>query len=513
MKRFICMLSVIIIFLLVFNSCAKKKYSPHFQGPYLGQKPPGNKPQLFLPGLVSTNYIDHCTAFIKAGRVCVFSIWEKGTFFMYEKDGLWTQPQKVPWQNEQGATDFTAGPDDFTIYFQSGRLTGPDDEKRESNTWSVTWKEEGWAEPEPLPEPANTSEYWEGYPSVDSSGTVYFFTWARPDSRDGDIYRSRFIEGSGYLAAERLPEPINSDYYEVDPIVSPDGSYVLFGSGRPGGYSNQLDLYVTFRKDDGSWSSAFNAGPALNPFCIPTRMTLTPDGRYFFFPSRQETSLSKGEKVESQRVEQWGDYDIYWISTDFILALKEQNLNKQSAAGKIRQEYLNSGINSAAALLKSINTQEKSEYYFELSEFLSFCGELLALDNCDHADHFYETMISFFHEKARIMLGYSLTCLMHSRTKHGLELMQALWSEFPELRSEEMYIVTMQLRYRKQKEAELELLRFVTDEFPESHIVFYYLAEAYSNYGNKKQAILNCRKALELKPDFEIADALLKKLE
>ncbi len=513
MKNLIVCFSLVLLSLFFFGGCSKNEDFPEYTGPYLGQEPPGFEPQLFLPGLISTNYIDHCIAFLNGGRVCVFSIWEKGTYYLYEKDGRWTQPQKVPWQNEQGATDFTAGPDDRTIYFQSRRPTSADDEKQENNTWIVEWTGGSWTEPVPLPEPANTEEYSEGYPSAAPDGTVYFFTRSRPDSRDGDIYRSRFIEGRGYLEAERFEDPINSDYYEVDPFVAPDGSYLLFGSGRPGGYSLLLDLYICFRRDDGKWTHPFNAGPTLNPFCIPTRMSVTPDGKYFFFPSRQHTTIPKGEDVRSSRVEQWGDYDVYWISTDFINDLREQYMNKKCAADEIRREYLNSGLSHTEALLGELYSREKNDYYFELSEFLIFCGEMIAKNYFDQADKFYKTLLSVFPEDSRIMLGYSVACIMNGRTTYGLELMKEFWSQFPGRKSEDVFIITYQLRNKSRKEDELEVLQFVTDEFPGSAYAFYYLAEAYSHYGDTEYAIEKCRKALELKPDFDDAATLLKKLE
>ena len=153
--------------------CGDRDDFPQLTGPYLGQSPPGSEPQLFMPGLISTNYTNHCIGFLREGRVCVFSIWEKGTYYLYEKDGRWTQPEKVPWQNEQSTTDFTAGPDGNTIYFQSRRPTTPDDKERENNTWKVEWTGNDWTEPIPLPSPANTEEFSEGYPSVTPDGSVY----------------------------------------------------------------------------------------------------------------------------------------------------------------------------------------------------------------------------------------------------------------------------------------------------------------------------------------------------
>jgi len=103
MKKSTYLMSALaLIFVLLIGCCTKKNELHVLSGPYLGQPPPGSKPLLFMPGLISTNYIDHCIGFLRDGRVCVFSIWEKGTYHMYEKDGRWTQPEKVPWKMSRG---------------------------------------------------------------------------------------------------------------------------------------------------------------------------------------------------------------------------------------------------------------------------------------------------------------------------------------------------------------------------------------------------------------------------
>lgn len=294
-------------------------------------------------------------------------------------------------------------------------------------------------------------------------------------------------------------------------IMNPDGSYLLFGSDRPGGYS-LFDLYICFYKDDGKWTHPFNAGPILNPLCDPTRMSVSPDGKYLFFSSRQNTVIPKGEDAESPKVELWGDSDVYWLSTAIFNALKGQYLNKISAADEIRNEYLNLGLRAAVALLKERYSNNQDDYHFELSEFLVFCGEIIAKNDFDQADKFYEALLSVFPEDARIMLGYSVACILNGRTTKGLEVMKDFWARFPDRKSDEMFMITYQLRNKSRKDEELEVLQFGTDEFPGSAKAFYFLAEACGHYEETERAIENCRKALELKPDFDEAAALLEKL-
>jgi tetratricopeptide (TPR) repeat protein len=315
-----------------------------------------------------------------------------------------------------------------------------------------------------------------------------------------------------YLEAERLPAPINSYYYEVDPFVAPDGSYLLFGSDRPGGYG-LMDLYISFRKEDRSWTNPFNTGSELNPFCMPTRMSITPDGKYFFFPSRQETDAPKGEDFVTSNIEKWGDYDIYWVDTSFIDDLRDQYMGKKSAAEMIVSEYREQGILSAAAMLSELYNTKQDSLYFELSEFMIFCGDLMRAGHSEEAEKLYVALLESIPEEFRIKQGYAITCILNGQASQGLDLIKEMWTQFPSKKSEDMFISTFQLRRESRMEDELAVLRFITHEFPGSGLAHFWLADAFEHYGNIEEALKHCTKALELKPSFEDAIEMLKRLK
>ena len=58
-------LALIFAFLI---GCTQKDELSVLSGPYLGQTPPDSTPKLYMPGLISTNYIDHCIGFLREGR-------------------------------------------------------------------------------------------------------------------------------------------------------------------------------------------------------------------------------------------------------------------------------------------------------------------------------------------------------------------------------------------------------------------------------------------------------------
>ena len=84
------------------------------------------------------------------------------------------------------------------------------------------------------------------------------------------------------------------------PSVAPDERYIIFDSERPGGFGAD-DLYVCFRKPDGSWGEAINLGDTINSPGGEAIPHMTPDGKYLLYTAKR---------------------DIYWVSTEFIDGLQ-----------------------------------------------------------------------------------------------------------------------------------------------------------------------------------------------
>lgn len=481
-----------------------------FEGPYCGQQRPVGRPEILLPGLLTTRDLEGCAAFLDDGKVLVFSSWERGTLYTFEDQGSWRVPLPAPWQNDRGVTDFTAGPDGRTVFFQSARPTDPEDDERETNTWYARWTGSGWTDPTSLPEPANMPDRWEGYPSVAADGTVVFFSIAEERSRAGEIFVSTLVDGE-YLEAEALPDPINSEYHEVDPLVAPDGSYLLFGSGRPGGY--QLgDLYVSFRAADGSWGPPVNAGPGFNNIGEPIRMNLTTDGSTLLFPSDQTTTADKGPPVDSPMAQKYGDADVYWMDTGFIEELRTSLWNRTSAAAAFVAEYRTRGLRPAIDALQ--RTLVEDDGYLELSDLMMFCASLVSEGRTEEAGDLYRALLAAMPEDAfRIRQGFAVGCILDGALETGIEHLRELWADHPETRSEpKLGLLTYQLSLRGRSPDELGFLRFITSEFPDSDLAQVGLATAFERRQQIPEALACGERALEINPDCTDAKELLERL-
>ncbi len=298
------------VVVLPFGGCAQSNSAGAHEvsGPYLGLEPPGLIPEIFAPGIISTDGDEGCTAFLNEGRVFVFNRSaqdsEDWTYIpihvMQLGDNGWSVALPVTFQEGHDDDNFTAAPDGKTLYFQSHRPSdGSSDPPQHVSIWRVAWDGSGWTEPQVMV----TSEGQPlvgGYPSITSDGTLYVMSSMREGYGEVDIFRSRLVEGS-YGPAENLGPSINSEHIDLDSFVAPDESFLLFCSDRPGGYNREYDLYVAFRRSDGSWSEAINMGSEINSGMSVTRPSVTPDGRFLFFCRHPE-----------------GGDTVYWVDASII---------------------------------------------------------------------------------------------------------------------------------------------------------------------------------------------------
>lgn len=88
------------------------------------------------------------------------------------------------------------------------------------------------------------------------------------------------------LVVEALDKNVNSDYSELNPLLSPDGKTLYFSrKNHPenmGGSKDREDIWYSELDSTGQWSLAKNMGPPFNndePNFINSIQSVTPDGR------------------------------------------------------------------------------------------------------------------------------------------------------------------------------------------------------------------------------------------
>ncbi|MCI0515966.1 hypothetical protein L0128_22355 [candidate division KSB1 bacterium] len=309
---------------------------PKLTGPYLGQTPPGNEPQLFAPGIISDGLHNRDMTMTPDGKEIYFCAAAGNynyTAIFYTKliDGNWTAPEALPFAADPRYLNLEPciAPDGKKLFFLSNR---PDTARGETvgdqDIWVSERQGSGWGTPTNLGAPINT-EAGEFFPAVTNDGTLYF-TREEKGTRKNFIFRSRLVDGQ-YTEPEKLGPEVNSGQSQYNAFVAPDESYLIvpiFGRADSRGGT---DYYLIYRTPDDQWRQPINLGDKINtPQSQEWSPYVSPDGKYFFYMATRLNPENESGKfsLTYQRLQkihqspQNGNADIYWVSAAFIETLK-----------------------------------------------------------------------------------------------------------------------------------------------------------------------------------------------
>ena len=143
-----------------------------------------------------------------------------------------------------------------------------------------------------------------------------------------DIYKASMIDGR-FQDPENLGNIINTAANDYDPCISPDESFLIFASDGRENSLGGIDLFITFRLDNGSWATPLNMGERINSSGHDVCPYLSPDGNYFFFTSSRknyknysETNLTYEDIKHVNLSSGNGRPDIYWVDAKIIEELR-----------------------------------------------------------------------------------------------------------------------------------------------------------------------------------------------
>ncbi len=281
---------------------------------YLGQPRPGQSAVIFAPGLVSTDVYEHSPpAFSPTGDRVLWTIISDRSkpariLEMYwAKDG-WSRPAS-PSFADTTADDFypSYSPDGNWLFFSTRRKM-PDGFSPHDGIclWVVERMAEGWGSPKPFSPLLSMEEVYAH--SITSNGNLYF-SFRRDNGRIFDIAYLKNMQNDQQPII--FPQPLNSPVTDDGPFVAPDESYLLFESSRPGGIERSVDIYICFRRKDGTFGSPINMGETVNSKFTERFPYVSPDGKYLFFGSdRRQDPNAFGT-------------DTYWMDASIIEKLRK----------------------------------------------------------------------------------------------------------------------------------------------------------------------------------------------
>ena len=291
--------SVLFISLLVILSTrifSQQSDIPKLTGLYLGQKPAGTTPEVFAPGIISTESHEFSCCFSPDGKEFYFTRRHPEinvTVVMVSKlvDGVWTKPDIAPFVKKSFSFEPWVTPDNLRLYFQSGKKI-PGQPGPPMNVLYVDREGDGWSIAKNPGAPFNPAKAM--HISSTSEGTLYTTDISSgPGSECLAIIRK--VNGE-YLKLEKLGLPFNKEKQSMHPYISPDESYIIYCVRRLTQKINSV-LFFSSKKKDGTWNEPKELNIGMNagqPF-------ITNDGKFLFFTTGEQ-----------------GKGDLYWVSTKII---------------------------------------------------------------------------------------------------------------------------------------------------------------------------------------------------
>jgi hypothetical protein len=289
---------------------------PVIRGPYLGERAPRDRAELFAPGIVSTRHHEHSSLAIRPdGREMFWTVAsnnpagsrEQKIWHTRENEGVWSEPTQmdVPLA---GTRSPILTPDGKELYFLSDDPdSGPAGTPPRSMVWVKRAVGDSWTEAVPVPNllPRVKNQRTMSF-CFAANGNLYF-DLGGPDSTgqwEWRIYCSE-MKNRTRLQPRPIGDGINVGSVNFCPYVAPNESYLIFASNREGGLGDD-DLYISFRTSGGRWTPPLNMGPKVNTPAPEGFPSVSPDGHFLFFGRHNYRTLQ----------------DYYWIDAQIIQNLK-----------------------------------------------------------------------------------------------------------------------------------------------------------------------------------------------
>jgi len=308
MKKYNVLGVAVLIFLVLISPIAAQENDfPILKGPYLGQVRPGMTPEIFAPGIVSSEdrVYANVTFTPDFSEICWTPNcgdslkWHGGLIISKFQDGSWTRPSEVRFLDEDynHRSPFYSY-DGKRLYFQ-GHLHSNQGWDQKERFYFVEKTPKGWSEPKLLDTIFNKySIHWQF--SLDTHGNIFFGGSPRGVANTGGIYFAKFSNGM-YQEPQLIFS--NEKYGEAvfGPVISPQNDYIIFARIHPRGSTNPriFSIYISFRKGEHDWSEPQQLGAKFDLDSNQPR--ISPDGKYIFFVSND----SKAYWVDARVIEEF----------------------------------------------------------------------------------------------------------------------------------------------------------------------------------------------------------------
>jgi outer membrane protein OmpA-like peptidoglycan-associated protein len=278
-----------------YASKAKQLLAQAQSAQLLAANPVEFKPEA-LPEGINTLEQEYLPSLSADGQTLIFCRRGRDEDFYESRfvNGVWQKAVAIDSLNtdENEAAETISADGKSIIFTRCGASTSCD-------LYLTQFKNGKWNRPAKLAAPLNTN-MWESQPTLSPNGRLLFFTSNRPGGFGGaDIWVSK-LDGKGFGEPVNLGTSINTAGEEITPFIHIDGSTFYYASdGMPG--MGQLDLYVCQLLDESklTFSAPVNLGFPINTSGDESGIAVSRDGARAIMTRNASTGKS--------------NYDLFWF--------------------------------------------------------------------------------------------------------------------------------------------------------------------------------------------------------
>ncbi len=306
------------------------KIDDHINFKYPAIEVPDQLPIVFSPEIISKGFHEFGVT-ISPSLNSIFYITSDKNYSKYYLINLrksrsgWGKPETAEFARAYSVYSAFLSPDSRRLYFSTNRTVNYKSVVlSKNNNWYSEKEVKGWSEPVMI-------NHWFSKDNEDRicsiSNTGNIFLTRNIDGKGTDIYYSKNIDEI-YDKPIEVSEKINSVFNEGRPFISPDESYIIFQSDRPGGIGGN-DIWISFKGINSEWTEPVNFGEPVNSDESEFSPYVSPDGKFLFFSSYRSYSKDKfcnkkyDELIELYSSPRNGYATLYWVSTDILFELKQ----------------------------------------------------------------------------------------------------------------------------------------------------------------------------------------------
>ncbi len=232
---------------------------------------------------------------------------EKSKIWISNFDGKnWGNLIKLPFpiNNIGGNSVISASSDKNTIYVMN--TYNPDGSPKGSGVSVSKKTKDGWEVP--------TKIEVENFVNINKYGSFFFsadnkilLIGAQPNKEEYDeqaLFVSFIKDDGTYTAPKNLGPTINTFAMEFNPFLAPDSKTLYFSSTGHPGYGS-ADIWVTRRLDDTwqNWTEPENLGPVVNSSGFELNLTLDAKGDYAYLGSYDKSLVGYKGKGDIMKLE------------------------------------------------------------------------------------------------------------------------------------------------------------------------------------------------------------------